>query len=390
MESFGNDNSLPNRHTNVLPSVDTNAIRRRSFSQVAASDEVSDFSEERSTKSRNYSKFHEQTLESQDNTSVQRICSASINKSLGSNNNITIKPWACDYCNVATFSTFHETFIHEQVCSMRDEGSSHKTYDPNRANILLFASAKDVEFLSDRQCYVRSNFVELFTATKVDVSVRHSRGAQRLHEGQIGIRCIYCVNVPQRERTERAVCYPSSISRIYQTVADMCRFHFKTCPAIPDIIQQEYSNTKTTRPRGVGSPQAYWIDSARDLGLIDSDKGIRYKLPPTMSALQEDSTRDPYLTAISSHNQQHESNLLPPRTSTTNITLHCHSNPGTVTDTSHATSPSLVASPPFSPSIVKVPTGAASGAAFCPPLSPTTPDGEITEASMLLLLRNQK
>jgi len=390
MECFENDNGLPKRHSNVLPSVDTNTIRRRSFSQVAASDEVSDFSEERSTKSKNSSKFHEQNLESPNNTSVQLICSASINKSFGSNNNISIKPWACDYCNVATFYTFNETFIHEQVCPMREEGSSHKTYDPNRANILLFASGKDVDSLSDRQCYVRSNFVEIFTATKVDVSVRHSRGAQKLHEGQIGIRCIYCVSVPPRERAERAVCYPSSISRIYQTVADMCRFHFNTCSAIPDIIKQEYSNTKTTRPRGVGSPQAYWIDSARDLGLVDTDKGIRYIPPPPMSVLQDNSVKDSNLSVVSSHNQQHGVDFLAPRTSTNNLTLHCHSNPGTVTDTSHATSPSLVASPPFSPSIVKVPIGAASGESFCPSISPATRDGEITEASMLLLLRNQK
>ena len=41
-------------------------------------------------------------------------------------------------------------------------------------------------------------------------------------------------------------------------------------------MKKLYKELKTTRPRGVGSPQAYWISSAREIGLIDSESGIRY------------------------------------------------------------------------------------------------------------------
>lgn len=139
----------------------------------------------------------------------------------------------------------------------------------------LFSTASDVDSLSDRQCYVRTHFVEIFIATTADVGARHSRGAQMLNLGQIGLRCAYCVKLKQRDRAERAICYPSSISRIYQTVADMQRFHFESCVAIPPKVLDAYRSLKTTRPRGVGSPQSYWDKSARDIGLVDSKNGIQ-------------------------------------------------------------------------------------------------------------------
>ena len=139
---------------------------------------------------------------------------------------------------------------------------------------MLLAMPADNESLSDRQCYVRSEMCEIFAATEHDVSARHSKGAQKLVAGQVGIRCIHCAHLRPRDRAERAVCYPSSISRIYQTVADMQRFHFEHCKEIPKHVQNVYKNLKTTRPRGVGSPQTYWVQSAKQLGLIDGGNGI--------------------------------------------------------------------------------------------------------------------
>lgn len=141
---------------------------------------------------------------------------------------------------------------------------------------MLLAMPTDVDSLSDRQCYVRSKFVEVFAATERDVAARHSKGAQKLVLGQVGIRCMHCCHLRPKDRAERAVCYPSSISRIYQTVADMQRFHFEQCREIPGEVRKVYKSLKTTRPRGVGSPQTYWIQSAKLLNLVDSDNGIRF------------------------------------------------------------------------------------------------------------------
>ena len=201
--------------------------------------------------------------------------------------------WACDYCN-SMFPNREECCAHEETCAAKSyydgkgKNRKPKTYpvdfymDHNAEYAInddretyLLATAKDSESLSDRQCYVRSHFVEVFIANKADMAARHSRGAQKLNENQVGLRCAYCVKLKARDRAERAVCYPSSINRIYQTVADMQRFHFEACVAIPPKVLATYKALKTTRPRGVGSPQGYWDVSARNIGLVDSSSGIQ-------------------------------------------------------------------------------------------------------------------
>ena len=208
--------------------------------------------------------------------------------------------WACDYCN-SKFNNWEECSAHEQTCAAKsyyDGRNSHKNAKGRKMKLTSFpadfymdhnaeyavnddrktyllTTEKDKESLSDRQCFVRSHFVEVFIANKADMAARHSRGAQKLNEDQIGLRCAYCVKLKPRDRAERAICYPSSISRIYQTVADMQRFHFESCVAIPPKVLAEYKSLKTTRPRGVGSPQGYWDKSAREIGLVDSSTGIK-------------------------------------------------------------------------------------------------------------------
>jgi len=144
--------------------------------------------------------------------------------------------------------------------------------------------------------------VEIFAATEKDVSARHSKGAQKLIVGQVGIRCVHCSHLRPRDRAERAVCYPSSVSRIYQTVADMQRFHFEQCREIPDHIRQVYKKLKTTRPRGVGSPQSYWVSSAGTLGLADTENGIRFDSDMSKQQQPQDQQQmQPAEVSISTH-----------------------------------------------------------------------------------------
>lgn len=168
---------------------------------------------------------------------------------------------------------------------------------------MLLALPADKDSLSDRQCYVRAEMVEIFAATDKEVAARHSKGAQKLVMGQVGIRCVYCSHLRPRDRAERAVCYPSSISRVYQTVADMQRFHFEQCREIPEHVRQIYRKLKTTRPRGVGSPQAYWVSSAQSLGLVDGDGGIRF---------DSDKTKEPQQFAVNQNQGSAEMSISTP------------------------------------------------------------------------------
>ncbi len=202
--------------------------------------------------------------------------------------------WACDHCRVATFKTYREACEHEQVCPFNQANQSKalhslsntsrhfqvpqnisRYFAPPQTPRLLLSMPSDKQSLSDRQCYVRSHFVEVFEAGDAEVDARHSKGAQKLKKGQIGIRCLHCVHLFGKARAERATCYPSSVSRIYQTVADMQRFHFEACVGIPAEMKAIYKSLKTTRPRGQGSPQSYWISSAKAIGLVDTESGIR-------------------------------------------------------------------------------------------------------------------
>ena len=59
-------------------------------------------------------------------------------------------------------------------------------------------------------------------------------------------------------------------------MADMQRFHFEQCREILPETRKIYKSLKTTRPRGVGSPQTYWVQSAKLLDLADTEEGIRF------------------------------------------------------------------------------------------------------------------
>jgi hypothetical protein len=165
----------------------------------------------------------------------------------------------------------------------------HQQHPQYMTKRMMLAMPSDKDSLSDRQCYVRSEMVEIFAASEKDVAARHSKGAQKLVIGQVGIRCVHCKHLRPRDRAERAVCYPSSVSRIYQTVADMQRFHFEQCRDIPDHVRQIYKKLKTTRPRGVGSPQTYWVSSAKSIGLVDTEGGIRFDADVTKDQFRQNS-----------------------------------------------------------------------------------------------------
>lgn len=257
--------------------------------------------------------------------------------------------WGCDYCKVATFNTYEETRSHEASCIKRQQPSAESKTKPytfqgvgtgkyiqhnmnktklysslvKEGNVVrkqssslrccLLAMPEDKDCLSDRQCFVRSHCVELFRATEADVAARHSKGAQKLSVGQVGIRCMYCHSIPSRERAERSMCYPSSITRMYQTVADMQRFHFNFCPEIPDDVKAHFKALKTTRPRGVGSPQQYWILSAKKLCLIDTPHGIRFETDGPPSSQRQTFNLLPSINSASSHvinSSSSEANIL--------------------------------------------------------------------------------
>ena len=87
---------------------------------------------------------------------------------------------------------------------------------------VLLALEEDVNFLSPLRCFLREN-VCLYTASSNDVSIR-CPSTYTVRVGQVGLGCIHCLKIPPKQRSNRAVCFPFTISRVYQSVADIQRF----------------------------------------------------------------------------------------------------------------------------------------------------------------------
>lgn len=210
----------------------------------------------------------------------------------------------------------------QQPIITTNNNNNQPPINTDRPTYTFSIPTQDTQSLSNRQCYIRTHLIELFIANEEDVQSRPTKGKQKIYCGQVGIRCAYCVGAgtgndndgnndngsdggddtsyhphdwtlnkakieapiagdnttsrqrqpppPPPPRAERAICYPQSISRIYQTVADMQRRHFEKCPYIPVVVMGTYKSLKSTRPRGENNPAHYWESSAREIGLIDS------------------------------------------------------------------------------------------------------------------------
>ena len=78
--------------------------------------------------------------------------------------------------------------------------------------------------LSTYLCFVRSDCVEVFEATDRDVTMRLN--SKLIYPRQVGIRCRFCSHIHHRDRSGRSTSFPSSLSRIYQSLTMMLREHF--------------------------------------------------------------------------------------------------------------------------------------------------------------------
>ncbi|CAB9518760.1 expressed unknown protein [Seminavis robusta] len=220
--------------------------------------------------------------------------------------------WICDYCNAAAFSTYEEACVHEQACKMqcRQHGTGSPRFPlgqqqssmatagkskvegetgnevPTRAasNVEWFSGSvslcipdSDAEWLSEINCFLRKYCVEAFSATEEDVLSTSKRGRITLH--QVGIRCVHCKHKPLKERAVAAVSYPTSVAGIYESVKRFHRIHVEHCECIPDQVRAkmvELNNLNIWIP----TTRQYWTDSARALGMVDTDEGIRFSCDP--------------------------------------------------------------------------------------------------------------
>lgn len=135
-----------------------------------------------------------------------------------------------------------------------------------------FSSDEDPNWLSEFLCFVRSDLLEVFRAGEEDVRSRNS--SKKVVCGQVGIRCRYCAHLPSSRRATRSSSYPFTISRIYQSLTMMIRDHFGACEQVPPSVKERFFKLKGKTSQGATGSNTYWEESAKKLGLVDSEQGI--------------------------------------------------------------------------------------------------------------------
>ena len=132
---------------------------------------------------------------------------------------------------------------------------------------------EDGDQVNSLHCFVRAELLEVFTA-----SPSECKGDKLV--SKIGLRCVYCVNVPREDRVGSCMAkfYPKSLKDLYRSVCTWQRLHFKTCQFIPKDVEDKYWKLKDEdRTRG---RKIHWIKSAQQLGMRDISKnrqGLMWK-----------------------------------------------------------------------------------------------------------------
>jgi hypothetical protein len=180
--------------------------------------------------------------------------------------------------------TFH-------AMQQRNDDSVPHAILPLSLPICLARSAVDEYKLSEHQNFLRQQ-IEAFPATEEDV-MTHTRGRNKpILLGQVGIRCRHCAHVPVSRRQKGSTYFPSNKLGIYQAAQNMSTAHIQCglCTEMPEAIKLKFMAIMSTKnpscSSGAGRP--YWAQSATQLGLVDTEEGIRFirNLPPGIMILE--------------------------------------------------------------------------------------------------------
>ena len=180
--------------------------------------------------------------------------------------------------------------------AMVEDGGEPKEYFTGHIPMSL---PDDKSSLSPLRCFLREQVVA-FSASLEDVAVR-TPTTFSVTEGQVGIACVHCFALPAKMRVNRAVCFPFSIGRIYQSVADIQRFHLAECTMAPRDVKEKFNQLQTESSKGSKglATRQYWVTSAKKIGLVDTDKGIRFGRDPSIP--EEKSPSLDILAQVASH-----------------------------------------------------------------------------------------
>jgi len=195
------------------------------------------------------------------------------------------------------------------------------SHDLPRGNTSLLAFSDDAAVLNPLHVFCRMQ-IEVFKATPADMAQPAPGRKNPIKLNQVGLRCIHCKHLPPRDRVKRAVCYPSSVRRVYHSVSDMKFDHFSNCRGMSGELRGKLETLKKQGKRhgahkqknAVGSSKSsgtsssvstaeYYHDCAVKMGMSDAVGGIfmpnaQVGTSDTSAALSQQSSRPPDVVPI--------------------------------------------------------------------------------------------
>jgi len=141
----------------------------------------------------------------------------------------------------------------------------------------ILARPEDEFKLSSHQLLLRHQ-IEAFPAAEEDVST-HTRGRNKpILLGQVGIRCRHCAHLPVTCRQKGSTYFPASLLGLYQAAQNMSTTHMQCglCREMPNLIKHQFAHLISTKVASSGAGRPYWAESAKKLGLVDTEGGIRF------------------------------------------------------------------------------------------------------------------
>ena len=184
----------------------------------------------------------------------------------------------------------HESSL-QNSADITSHGARVDSKVPMKRITVPLSAPEDAEVLNPIHCFVRKH-LEFFSADDQDIAAPCPGRKSRVTLGQVGIRCKHCAKLKVSatvRRAKRTVCYPPSLGAIYHSVSNMKFDHFGICPCLPDSAREELtalrascsgrSQSNGNNTTGGMSTAQYYRISAAAMGLVDTDKGIRFSDP---------------------------------------------------------------------------------------------------------------
>jgi hypothetical protein len=142
---------------------------------------------------------------------------------------------------------------------------------------VILCLTDDHRKLSEHQILLRQQ-IEVFGASKGDVST-HTRGRNKpIMVNQVGIRCRHCKHLPVSKRQKGSAYFPGSTIGLYQAAQNMSTTHIQCglCSEMPEKLKRRFAELMSCKNITSGAGRKHWGQAARSIGLVDTEDGIRF------------------------------------------------------------------------------------------------------------------